>query len=288
MSTPGATLEEFTLSEELRGQRLQTRDGTKAELVLQGAHVLRWQPAGHRPVLWVSGSSWFESGRPIRGGIPICFPWFGPHPTDSAQPTHGVVRLRPWELKSQECSAEGDTTELCLVCFEAPFQLEYRVRIGRELKCSLKVHLPVSAVAAVECEAALHTYLAVSDVRSVKVTGLESVPFLDKAPVRSDGGASGKPIEFRSETDRIYQNTDHTVSVVDPGWQRVLTVSKSGSLSTVVWNPWIDKSIRMPDFGNDEWTGMLCIETAAVGDCRLSLEPGESHTIQAVIAVRHS
>jgi glucose-6-phosphate 1-epimerase len=86
MSIPGATLEEFTLAEELRGQRLQTRDGTKAELVLQGAHMLRWQPAGHRPVLWVSGSSWFESGRPIRGGIPICFPWFGPHPTDSAQP----------------------------------------------------------------------------------------------------------------------------------------------------------------------------------------------------------
>jgi glucose-6-phosphate 1-epimerase len=250
--------------------------------------MLRWQPAGHLPVLWVSGSSWFESGRPIRGGIPICFPWFGPHPTDPAQPTHGLVRLRPWELKSGECSSEGDTIELCLGCFEAPFELEYRVRIGRELKCSLKVHLPSSAGMAAECEAALHTYLAISDIRKVLVAGLESVPFLNRAPGESDGGAAGTPIEFRSETDRIYQNTDQTVSVVDPGWQRVLTVTKSGSLSTVVWNPWIDKSIRMPDFGNDEWQGMLCIETAAVGSCRLSLKPGESHTIQAVIAVRHS
>ncbi|MFM7038601.1 MAG: D-hexose-6-phosphate mutarotase [Planctomycetaceae bacterium] len=288
MSSTGATFEEFTLAGGLRGHRLQTRDGTQAELLLQGAHVLRWQPAGHRPVLWVSRSSWFESGRPIRGGIPICFPWFGPHPTDPAQPAHGLVRLRPWELNSRECSGEGDTIELCLVCVEGPFELEYRVRVGRELKCSLRVHLSVSAGSAAECEAALHTYLAVSDIRSVQVTGLESVPFLDRAPVQSDGVAAGKPIEFGSETDRIYQNTDHTVSVLDPGWQRVLTVSKSGSLSTVVWNPWIDKSLRMPDFGNEEWTGMLCIETAAVGDCRLLLEPGESRTIQAVIAVRHS
>jgi D-hexose-6-phosphate mutarotase len=198
------------------------------------------------------------------------------------------VRLQPWKLTGAACSAQGDLIDVCLERSEAPFQLEYRVRIGRELKCSLKVHLPITATQGAACEVALHTYLAVSDIRNVQVLGLESLPFLNKVPGQSDGAPAGRPIDFTGETDRIYQNTDHSVSVVDSGWRRVITVSKSGSLSTVVWNPWIDKSRRMPDFGDDEWTGMLCVETAAIGSCRLSLQPGDSHTLQAVIAVRHS
>lgn len=280
--------EEFALSQELSGSRLSTRDGTLAEIVRQGAHMLRWQPAGHRPVLWVSNSSWFQAGKPIRGGIPICFPWFGPHPSDSSQPAHGLVRLRPWQFKTTDASAHGDILDCRLECTDGPFQLEYHVRVGRELKCSLHVHLPKEATEAATCEAALHTYLAVSDIRRVQVHGLESVPFLNKVPGQSDGTPAGQAIEFTGETDRIYQNSDHSVSIVDPGWRRVITISKSGSMSTVVWNPWIDKSRRMPDFGDDEWTGMLCVETAAVGSCRLSLSPGDSHILQAIIAVRHS
>jgi glucose-6-phosphate 1-epimerase len=288
MTSQCTAAEEFALSDEISGIRLRTRDGTLAEIVRQGAHMLRWQPAGHRPVLWVSNSSWFQAGKPIRGGIPLCFPWFGPHPSDSSQPAHGLVRLRPWQLKTAEASAHGDILDCSLECTEGPFQLEYHVRVGRELKCSLRVHLPKEATEEATCEAALHTYLAVSDIRRVQVLGLESVPFIDKVPGQADGNPAGKAIEFTGETDRIYQSSDHSVSVVDPGWRRVITISKSGSMSTVVWNPWIDKSRRMPDFGDDEWTGMLCVETAAVGSCRLSLSPGDSHTLQAIIAVRHS
>lgn len=288
MSTHTVPVEEYALASGLQGRRLLTRDGTRAELMLQGAHVLRWQPAGHRPVLWVSGKSWFEPGRPIRGGIPICFPWFGAHPSDSSQPAHGVVRQQPWKLVTAEPSAEGDLIDLCLECSEAPFEVEYRVRVGRELKCSLRVDLPLGSSAPASFEAALHTYLAVSDIHSVQLLGLETVPYLNKVPGQSDGAASGRPLEFTGETDRIYQESEHTVSVVDPGWRRVITVSKSGSRSTVVWNPWIDKSRRMPDFGDDEWTGMLCVETANTGSCRVTLQPGESHLMQAVIAVRHS
>lgn len=288
MTSQYTATEEFTLSGDLSGLRLSTRDGTLAEIVRQGAHMLRWQPAGHRPVLWASNNSWFQSGKPIRGGIPICFPWFGPHPSDSSQPAHGLARLRPWKLKSTESSAHGDILDCRLECTEVPFQLEYHVRVGRELKCSLRVHLEKEAAEAATCEVALHTYLAVSDIRNVQVLGLESVPFINKVPGQADGNPAGQAIEFTGETDRIYQNSDHSVSVVDPGWRRVITISKSGSMSTVVWNPWIDKSRRMPDFGDDEWTGMLCVETAAVGSCRLSLSPGDSHTLQAIIAVRHS
>lgn len=288
MFTSCKAVEEYLLSGQLSAQRLTTRDGTLAEIVRQGAHMLRWQPAGHRPVLWLSNNSWFQADKPIRGGIPICFPWFGPHPSDSTQPAHGLVRLRPWQLKNADSSDHGDILDCRLECTAAPFQLEYHVRVGRELKCSLHVHLPKEATEAATCEAALHTYLSVSDIRRVQVHGLESVPFLNKVPGQSDGTPAGQPIEFTGETDRIYQNSDHSVSIVDPGWRRVITISKSGSMSTVVWNPWIDKSRRMPDFGDDEWTGMLCVETAAVGSCRLSLSPGDSHTLQAIIAVRHS
>ncbi|MFM7055721.1 MAG: D-hexose-6-phosphate mutarotase [Planctomycetota bacterium] len=288
MSTPADAVEEFNLGAGVAGLRLTTRDGTVAEIARHGAHMLRWQPAGHQPVLWVSNHSWFQPGRPIRGGIPICFPWFGAHPSDSSQPAHGTVRLQPWNLSGTESTSQGELVDVCLERAEGPFQLEYRVRIGRELKCSLRVHLPFEATQEATCEAALHTYLAVSDIRTVEVRGLESLPYLNKVPGQADGGPAGQPITFSGETDRIYQHSDHSVSIVDSGWRRMITISKSGSLSTVVWNPWIDKSRRMPDFGDDEWTGMLCVETAAVGSCRLSLRPGQSHTLQAVIAVRHT
>lgn len=281
------TIQPFLFSPEQPGFEADLRDGTTAAILVQGAHLLRWQPAGHRPVLWLSESTWKQSGQPIRGGIPLCFPWFGPHPTDNTLPAHGLVRLRPWTLLSATSASDGALVEFHFACQHAPFALEFRVRIGRELKCSLTVHLPADATAPASCEAALHTYLAVSDIHSIEVQGLESVPFLDRAPGGADGPATGTPIKFTGETDRIYQHTEHTVQVVDGGWNRTITISKAGSNSTIVWNPWIDKSRRMPDFGDNEWTGMLCVETANVGDCAMLLHPGQSHSLHALLAVRH-
>ena len=281
------TVQPFLFSPDQPGFEANLRDATCAAVLLQGAHVLRWQPAGHRPVLWLSNSTWKQSDKPIRGGIPVCFPWFGPHPTDNTLPTHGLARICPWTLVSATSASDGDEIEFRFTCQQAPFTLEFRVRVGRELKCTLSVHLPPDATGPASCEAVLHTYLAVSDIRLVEVQGLESVPFLERAPGGTDGPPAGKPIKFTGETDRIYQHTEHTVQVVDIGWNRAITISKAGSDSTVVWNPWIDKSRRMPDFGDDEWTGMLCIETAAVGECALLLQPGQSHSLHALLAVRH-
>jgi len=261
--------------------RVQT-DCASGELYLHGAHLTSWQPAGHHPVLWLSGSSWFEPGKPIRGGVPICFPWFGPHPQDASLPAHGSARLQEWQLQSAVCGEDGEL-KLVLQTETGNFLLRYEVSPGRELQLRLTCELSATAVASERFEAALHTYLSVSEIRGIEITGLEKAGYLNKVPQLQWCEPAGQPIRFSAETDRVYQNTADAVVLHDPGLQRRITVSKQGSLSTVIWNPWIDKSRRIPDFGDDEWTGMVCIETACVGDHAVVLQPGQSHQISATI-----
>jgi glucose-6-phosphate 1-epimerase len=265
--------------------RLRVQTGVASgELFLHGAHLTGWQPAGHRPVLWLSGSSWFEAGKPIRGGVPICFPWFGPHPQDSSLPAHGTARLQEWQLQTASAGVDG-AISLLLQAAIGSFSVQYELVIGRELHLRLTCELPAVAAESERFEAALHTYLAVSDIRAVEITGLENGGYLNKVPQLQWCEPTGEPIRFSAETDRVYQNTTETVVLHDPGMQRKISVSKQGSMSTVIWNPWIDKSRRMPDFGDDEWTGMVCIETACVGDQAIVLRPGQSHQISATISV---
>ncbi len=251
------------------------------ELYLHGAHASRWQPAGERPVLWMSERSDFAPGKPIRGGVPICFPWFGAKADDPAAPGHGLARLRAWTL--EETAADDESVTLTLALTLDPFALRYRVRFGRELSLSLSVRN--AGAAAASFEAALHTYFAVSDIHRVRVLGLEGADYLDQLADRRRVPATGRPIEFTGETDRIYLDEGGAVTIEDAGWDRRIRVGKRGSGSTVVWNPWTAKAARMPDFGDEEWPGMLCIETANVGDRAVTLEPGQAHEMEASIRV---
>lgn len=254
------------------------------ELFLHGAHCAAWQPAGQRSVLWMSQLSYYEAGKPIRGGVPICFPWFGAHATDKAAPGHGLARLQEWELKSAQSLASGGLRLVCATEL-APFQLEYAVEFDKQLKLSLTTRLGADHPTPQRFEDALHTYFSVSDIKSVSITGLENRHYIDKVGQVAERSASGGAIVFTEETDRIYPQSSESCVIHDPDWQRQVIISKSGSNSTIVWNPWIAKSARMPDFGNDEWTGMLCIETANVGSDAITLEPGQQHTTTALIAV---
>ena len=155
--------------------------------------------------------------------------------------------------------------------------------MGRTLKLALEITNTGEVQRRVE--AALHTYLAVSDARTVTITGLENVAFLDKVGGPTVVDATGEPIRFVAETDRVYSNTDDDVILHDPGLKRQITVTKTGGRSTVIWNPWVDKAARMKDFGDDEWTGMCCIESAAVGDDAWTLAPGATETLQAKVSV---
>ena len=258
-----------------------------AEVYLHGAHVTHYQPAGQPPVLFLSCRSRFEAGKAIRGGVPICFPWFGPLESHPKAPAHGFARTSLWTLTSAQ--TEGDAVTLVLTlsrdedeASEWPhaFFAEYAVTVGPELTTALTVrHVRGEPFL---YEAALHTYLHVGDARRVTVHGLENTPWRDKVLGREVAGVDG-PIPFVGETDRVYLDTTAPVTVDDPALNRRITVTKQGSASTVVWNPWVAKAAALSDFGHDEWPLMVCVETANIGGDAVTLGPGQSHTTAAVV-----
>jgi glucose-6-phosphate 1-epimerase len=260
-----------------------------AEIYLHGAHVTQFQPKGQKPVLFMSAKSMFERGKPIRGGIPICFPWFGARQNGQPGSPHGFARLIEWELVTAEQANDGIVEiHLRLVSSDATralwseeFVADYRVRIGTTLGLELQVRNTGSQP--LRIEEALHTYLAVSDARQVSIQGLAGTSYFTAVGTPRTETEGAAPIRITAETDRVYLNTQSTCVVDDPGWQRKLVVKKTGSNATVVWNPWIAKAKAMPDFGDDEWPFMLCIETCNVRENAVTIMPGQSHTMGAVI-----
>ncbi len=261
--------------------------GAEAHLYLHGAHILHYQPAGQRPVLWQSEESWFEPGKPIRGGIPVCWPWFGAHPNEPDQPSHGFARITEWEPESSSATAESTIVTLKFPASSCPQGISLQLRV------ELSDQLSVSLTTANTCEAdfkfseALHSYFSISDIHEVNVSGLEGQYYLDSLSRGSSPRKQTGQVTFSAETDRIYINTPHTCHIVDEAFKRSILIEKENSLSTVVWNPWTEKSIRMPDFGDREFLKMLCVETANCGPDAVTLAPGETHTMRLQIFVRN-
>jgi len=264
----------------------------EAIVTLQGGHVTHFQPRGQRPVLWVSAESRFEAGKPIRGGVPICFPWFGPKAGAPEAPLHGFARILAWTIRAVTPEADGSLRAVLELSAEAAarggfpreLSLSLAVTVGRSLRMELTARNVDSA--AVAFEEALHSYFAVSDVRQARVRGLEGVPYVDKTAGMARQPGASEPIAIAAETDRVYLGTTGTVTIEDPGWKRRIVVAKSGSSTTVVWNPWIAKAKAMPDFGDDEWSGMVCVETANAMDDAVTLAPGASHVMTATLEVQ--
>lgn len=273
----------------LPAPRTLTSPSAVAEVFDHGAHVVSWTPVGTAPVLWMSAASAFETGAPIRGGVPICFPWFGAGRSKDCAPAHGFARLQAWRFLGEERTPEavrgtwelaGDGTS---AGFAYPFRATYEVRAGASL--DLRLTVTNTGTETFSYEEALHTYLAVGDVRQVVVDGLDGASYLDKA-AGADAGPHRQqgPVTISAETDRVYASTGE-VRLTDPVWERTLTVTKTGSATTVVWNPWVAKAAAMPDFGDDEWPGMICIEAANALDDAVVLAPGESHTLGYLLTV---
>jgi D-hexose-6-phosphate mutarotase len=287
------------------GARLETGPGGLAQLVLQaaegeahvflqGAHLSHFQPKGERPVLWMSAESRFETGKPIRGGVPVCFPWFGAKAGAPEAPPHGFARILTWAVSAVAREPDGSLRAVLDLSpgaaarggFPHELALSLSVSVGRSLRMALTARNANGAAATVE--EALHSYFAVSDVRQVRIHGLEGVGYLDKTTAMARRPGEAGPIAISAETDRVYLGATGTVTIEDPGWRRRIVVSKSGSATTVVWNPWIAKAKAMPDFGDDEWTGMVCVETANAGSDAVTLAPGASHVMAATLEVRSS
>jgi D-hexose-6-phosphate mutarotase len=244
-------------------------------IFLNGAHVTHFHPQQtEKPVLFMSEQSNYMLGKAIRGGIPICFPWFGNHPTDSTLPAHGWARTSQWKFAVSNYQDDVLTVQLTLL--QNPFELTYTVRFGTDLEAQLSVSNCSTQDA--EFEVALHTYFAIGAIDSVEVHGgLESLPFLDQLTGQYHP-ATRQPIRFTEETDRIYDGAPNQIQLHDSKWHRQVNLTPENSHSTVVWNPWIAKSQRMPDFGDLEYLGMCCLETANVRKAKVILKPSASHT----------
>jgi glucose-6-phosphate 1-epimerase len=262
-----------------------------AQLFCHGAQLTQWTPAhAHRPVLWTSAYSRFRPDEAIRGGVPICFPWFGAHPTDAAAPAHGFVRRADWTLIAAEQSGDDVTLRFAFDSDDAPqrlwpqaFRLVQRVTIGATLTMALDVENRSDT--AFTFEEALHTYFTVGDIKQATIVGLENTAYLDKPTGFTRQRQADEAIRFAGETDRVYLDTTAECRIVDPVLGRTIVVAKSGSRSTVVWNPWIDRARALPDFGDQEWRAMVCVETANIGAAAVHLAPGVRHTMRVDICV---
>lgn len=261
-----------------------TNAEAKASLVLEGGQVLTYEPAGHAPVLWLSPQARYQAGKSIRGGIPVCWPWFGPHAFDASKPVHGFARNAPWNVV--ETQVENDRATcivLELIATDAqralwPHQARLRlhVRVGAQLDVELVTTNTSSTPISVT--EALHSYFHVGDISRVSIEGLSGCRYVDK--VRG-GETAVEPgaITFSGETDRVYLNTHSTCILRDSALQRRIHVEKKGSASTVVWNPWIDKALKLGDMGNEGYRNMVCIETANALENTVTIESLAEHRI---------
>ncbi|CAM3641029.1 putative glucose-6-phosphate 1-epimerase [Pseudomonas reidholzensis] len=290
----------FKVDTELHGELNCWRiSSAHAELLIaqQGAQILSYQRIGEPPLLWLSDQAIFRPGKSVRAGVPVCWPWFGNlqrnpqsvqkmYKADQA-PAHGLARGRDWQLRGVEEIAGALRIE-----FELPeaqgdlpgwpheVELKLLIELGEQLTVTLTSYNLGSDT--VTISQALHSYFAVSDVRQARVEGVEGLGYIETLAdweQREQAGA----LAFAGETDRIYLDTPEQLSIVDPQWQRRITLRSSGSRSAVIWNPWTERAKELPDMADDGWQRMLCIETANVWDDVVELKPGASHELSVVI-----
>lgn len=280
--------------------RLQLSSPESAATVyLQGAHVTEWVPRAAEPVLYLSPKAVFAPGKAIRGGVPVLFPWFGPrwdgatfdeaHGTRS--PAHGFARTSIWTVESVRREQSGEMlAEFSLAPNEVSralgfdhFRLKLKCRVGRELHVAL--HVTNLGTAALEYEEGLHAYFAVADVHPARLEGLAGSTYIDKRDESRRKVLRDERFAFTRDVDHTHLNTDSALRLHDPAGHRIVDIVKTGSLSTVIWNPWTVLSPGFPDLPADGWERFICVETVNAEDNRLRLNAGETHTLGMTVRV---
>ena len=263
----------------------------QSTIALQGAHVMTFEPVGEKPVIWISPAAKLVRGKSIRGGVPICWPWFGAHATDSTFSAHGFARTVPWQVVASEALSDGGTR----ITFELPqssipsaqwphaCRVRNIVTVGKEMTVELVTENTGQAM--FEIGEALHTYFVISDVDKVCITGLEGCAYLDKVgdwQRRTQADA----ITIAAEVDRLYVDTDSDCLIDDSGHKRCIRIAKRGSLSTVVWNPWVEKAAKMGDFGSDTgYRDMVCVESANAAENVVKVAAGATHSLHVTYSI---
>lgn len=255
-----------------------------ASICLQGAHLTSFRPkAQPEPVVWVSEAARYLPGKSIRGGVPVCWPWFGPHAGEGSFPAHGFARTVPWAVLDSGASQGATHIALQLEASDATraqwphdTPVTLRISVSDTLDMALTTHNATTE--ALLLSEALHTYFQVGDIAEVELLGLDGCAYLDKTEAFARKQQQGA-VRFAAEMDRVYVHTRSECVIHDPRLQRRIRIAKQGSASTVVWTPWEQKAAAMGDYTAQGWRNMLCVESANAADNTLTLPPGETHTL---------
>lgn len=283
-------LQKFEIPEIVRFQKnpfgltktIITNEHAEAEIYLYGGNLTHFQPKGEMAVIFEGKKSEMHPDKTLHAGIPICWPWFGPHPTDSSKPQHGFARNRLWEVREVEQLPSGETLvvlglsedEGTMKLFTHPFDLELTFTIGKQIRVDLKTYnsgtLPISFTQA------LHSYFFVSDIDNVTINGVEKTPFIDLTD-ESREKRENAPLRIDRIINRVYEPTDKRCDIIDKGINRKVAVDKEGSNSTTIWNPGPNNGLH--DLPGDLYRKFVCVETTNARRDIITLEPGASHHI---------
>lgn len=258
----------------------------KARITTQGAQVLSYRSADAlQDLLFLSSLSRYGDRRAIRGGVPVCWPWFGDDPSGKGRPAHGFARNRVWDVTDvQQTVNDGIVITLCLKpepqdtsLWHCHYHLKMVIEVAEQLTLSLTTeNLDTESFVISQ---ALHTYFAVGDIEATQLRGLNNHHYLDKVEDFREKLQIGE-IFFSGETDRIYLDSPDKLFIEDKHWGRRIVVESEGSHTTVVWNPW-QRVIRLKDMPDDAFRHFICVETANAANDSVSLAPGQSHTMTA-------
>lgn len=261
-----------------------------ADICLYGAHVTSFRPQNQMDILWMSPDSNFEEGKPIRGGIPVCFPWFGPHKTDPEKPQHGFGRLMYWDVVATATNPSGETIITLQLCsspetktfWDFDFCAEMTIVVGKMLTTTLKV--TNTSAQSFEYSCALHSYYSLSAIDNLTIEGLKGLTYFNQL-TGEYGIQEEEVLQIKEATTRHYLNTQKLVVIEDNIFKRRIKASKSGSKVTTVWNPWEETCAQIGDLPDDAWETFVCVEATNAFEYPINLAPGESHETSAIIGL---
>ncbi|PCI06271.1 MAG: D-hexose-6-phosphate mutarotase [Gammaproteobacteria bacterium] len=263
---------------------------------LQGAHLLSWIPKDEEEVIWVSEDANFSAGKSVRGGVPICWPWFGSYDNTNNEttnnfPTHGFARTTNWQVLSTEALGNGSTRisfttqpeEDTKAMWPPETSVQLKITIGKKLELELITHN--DSATPITIGQAFHTYFNIGDITNTQLHGLDDTDYLDKADNLKRKVQHG-PITIEEEVDRIYLDTTSDCVIEDKTMKRNIIIIKCGSHSTVVWNPWEEVAASMGDLGENGYTKMLCVESSNAAEDVATILPGKAHQLWVQYAVQ--
>ena len=258
-----------------------------ATISTYSGQVLSYRPKDQKDdLLFVSDRAYYEDGKAIKGGIPVCWPWFGPDPDNQGRPAHGFVRNRQWNVTGSESLADGSTrivlsmvdNDETRVLWPHPFRLDIEITVGDSLRVALVTRN--TGDKSITISQALHTYFQVGDISTVSVQGLDGTDYIDKVDDSARKKQSG-PVTVTGEVDRIYTGVAGELTIDDPSLGRKIRIASRGCSTAVVWNPWIDIAASMADLGDDDYKRMICVETANAGPETVEIAAGDKYCLKA-------